>query len=57
VESSGMIDKGREDEGGKRKEGEEMKASGPTASPVLAPPPAKKIGSRTATVAQTRTTW
>jgi hypothetical protein len=33
VESSGMIDKGREDEGGKRKEGEEMKASGPTASP------------------------
>ena len=32
---------------GKRKEGEEMKASGPTASPVLAPP--KKIGSRTAT--------
>jgi hypothetical protein len=33
---------------GKRKEGEEMmKASGPTASPVLAPPP--KIGSRTAT--------
>jgi hypothetical protein len=34
---------------GKRKEGEEMKASGPTASPVLAPPPKKKIGSRTAT--------
>jgi hypothetical protein len=32
-----MIDKGREDEGGKMKEGEEMKASGPTASPVLAP--------------------
>jgi hypothetical protein len=30
---------------GKRKEGEEMKASGPTASP----PPKKKIGSRTAT--------
>jgi hypothetical protein len=50
VESSGMIDKGREDEGGKRKEGEEMKASGPTASPVLAPPP--KIGSRTATPAK-----
>jgi hypothetical protein len=41
-----MIDTGREDEGGKRKEGEEMKASGPTASPVLAP---QKIGSRTAT--------
>jgi hypothetical protein len=49
VESSGMIDKGREDEGGKGEEGEEMKASGPTASPVLAPPPKKKIGSRTAT--------
>jgi hypothetical protein len=44
VESSGMIDKGREDDymkEGKRKEGEEMKASGPTASPVLAPPPKK----------------
>jgi hypothetical protein len=38
---------------GKRKEGEEMKASGPTASPVLAPPPQKKIGSRTATAIQT----
>jgi hypothetical protein len=51
VESSGVIDKGTEDEGGKRKEGEELKASGPMASPVLAPPP-KKIGSRTATAIQ-----
>jgi hypothetical protein len=34
----GMIGKGREDEGGKGKEGEEMKASEPTANPVLEPP-------------------
>jgi hypothetical protein len=42
-----VTNSGRGDEGGKRKEGEEKKASGPTASPVLAPPP--QIGPRAAT--------
>jgi hypothetical protein len=47
MESIGMIDKGRECmKEGKKKEGEEIEASRPTACPVLA---RQKIGFRTAT--------